>query len=81
MKTRTLEDNQRLVVAWNGGDPGSRERVIETLGGEPSEEFLNSFMPKTLKELFDRSWEVAADQDLLDYLDKHYVDEQPNEEE
>lgn len=43
MQTRTVEDCERLVLLWMRGD---EEEVIKQLGGVPSDQFLEDFLPK-----------------------------------
>jgi hypothetical protein len=40
IRTRTLEECEELARQWTAG---SREEVIEVLGGEPTEDFLSRF--------------------------------------
>ena len=40
IKTRTYEECEELARQWTAG---SREEVIEVLGGEPTDDFLSRF--------------------------------------
>ena len=42
IETRSFEECEMIVRLWL---EGSREEVIEVLGGEPTSDFLSSFQP------------------------------------
>ena len=42
IQTRSFEECENLVRQWTAG---SREEVVEALGGEPTSDFLSSFQP------------------------------------
>ena len=62
MTTRTVEECELLVLAWN---EGHKERVVAELGGEPSEKFLWEFRLATSADPGQRALESVADADLF----------------
>ena len=42
IETRSFEECQMIVRLWQ---EGSREKAIELLGAEPTDDFLSSFQP------------------------------------